>query len=91
MITTTTLPTTMHTDLGLVTITDVRMQRSNGYGQYSIIIDIEFEGSKEQIVQHSTDSQLFDLVYGEPNHTELLLSKAIYIVERSIINYINSL
>ena len=82
---------TLNTILGTVTITDVRMVLSSGYGQYRIIIDFDFEGQNKVIGLNSTDSQLFDLVNGKDNSADLLLQNASYVIECAINDYINSL
>ena len=67
------------------------MTKKSGYGQYNIAIEIEFDGLKEKLNIHSTDSQLFDLINGEDNHAEILLENAKSIIENQISDYISSL
>lgn len=81
----------LNTLLGNLEILDSRMTKKSGYGQYNIAIEIEFEGAKQTLNIHSTDSQLFDLVNGEDSHSELLLENAGSIIENEINNYISSL
>lgn len=81
----------IETILGTVTITDARITRKSGYGQYSINVSINFEGTEEEFNIHSTDSQLFDAANGEDNHSEIVLEQASDTIKRAIENYINSL
>jgi hypothetical protein len=83
--------TTLNTILGQVTILDTRISRSSGYGQYGIIIEIEFEGNKKTIILHSTDSQLFDKAHGEDDHSEIVMNGAKSTIERAVEDYIHSL
>jgi len=82
---------TLETLLGNVIILDTRIARASGFGQYSILIDIEFEGNKKTLKVHSTDSQLFDNANGEDNHSRIVLVNAKYAIENAVENYINSL
>ena len=82
---------TFETLLGEVTLNDARIERSSGYGQYIIVIDITFEGQNKQIKVHSTDSQLFDKAHDEDNHSEIVMEDANFLIEREIEDYINSL
>lgn len=82
---------TLETILGEVTITDARIERASGYGQYTISASIEFEGKKKYLKIHSTDSQLFDAAHGEDNHSEIVLKGAESIIERAVEDYIHSL
>lgn len=82
---------TVETILGEVTILDTRINRSSGYGQYTISIEIEFEGQKKTINLHSTDSQLFDKAHGEDDHSEIVMEGAASSIERAIDDYISSL
>lgn len=77
--------------LGEVTLLSARIVRSSGYGQYSLVLTIEFEGEEEEIRYHSTDSELFDAAHGEDNHDEIVIEKAAYIIEQAINDYISSL
>ena len=82
---------TINTILGDLTINDTRIVRSSGYGQYSIVIDITFEGNQKTIKLHTTDSQLFDAAHGKDDHSEIVYNGAKSTIERSIEDYINSL
>jgi hypothetical protein len=81
----------LETALGEVTILDTRINRSSGYGQYTIAIEIEFEGNKKTISLHSTDSQLFDKAHGEDDHSEIVMNGAKSTIERAVEDYIHSL
>lgn len=83
--------TALNTILGQVTILDTRINRSSGYGQYTIAIEFEFEGDKKTISLHSTDSELFDKAHGEENHSEIVMDGAKSSIEKAIENYIDSL
>jgi hypothetical protein len=83
--------TALNTILGQVTILDTRINRSSGYGQYTIAIEFEFEGDKKTINLHSTESQLFDKAHGEENHSEIVMHGAKSSIEKAIENYIDSL
>jgi len=82
---------TLTTVLGNVEINDVRIVRASGYGQYSIKINIEFEGQNKELSLHTTDSQLFDEANSEDNHSEIVMDGAKTSIENEIENYINSL
>lgn len=82
---------TVNTILGEVVINDTSIVRSSGYGQYTIVVDITFEGQQKTLKLHSTDSQLFDAANGEDNHSEIVLEAAKYTIERGVEDYINSL
>jgi hypothetical protein len=82
---------TLNTVLGPVTITDARIQKASGYGQYTIIIEIEFEGKKITIKEHSNDSRLFDKAYGEDDHAAIVMEDAKNIIEDAVDDYIHSL
>lgn len=84
---------TFETLLGTVKLISISMERSRGYGQYNIIIDLLFEGEKDRVKIHSTDSELWDdyqdlETYDE--REEFLLNRLEYLVERHIDDYISS-
>lgn len=79
------------TDLGEVDIIDTRIKRKSGYGQYSIEIEISFEGKTKTIKLHTTDSQLFDKAYQEEDHSQIVMDGARSSIENAVIDYINSL
>lgn len=85
---------TVNTILGNVTVANVSMNRASGYGQYTIAIEIEFEGNKKTINVHSTDSQLFDTLTDLDSNSEraaYLLENQNFTIETEIEDYINSL
>jgi 2',3'-cyclic-nucleotide 2'-phosphodiesterase (5'-nucleotidase family) len=83
---------TVSTLLGDVTITDVTMSRAFGYGQYLIIIDIDFEGQGACVKVHSTDHKLWDDLQDEETDKEaFLMVRAKSTIETAIENYIGSL
>lgn len=82
---------TYNSSLGPVQITDAKINRSHGYGQYKIEIDFMFSGKNHRLRLHSTDSQLFDAAHGEPNHAEIVLDQAQGTIENAIDDLINSL
>lgn len=83
---------TVSTILGNVIVSDAKIVRASGYGQYLILIDIEFNGTKETISRHSTDSILFDKATDEDvDHSEYVLHHANYIIESAVEDYISSL
>lgn len=74
-------------------LTSISMERGRGYGQYRIVIDILFEGKKDRVKIHSTDSELWDdyqdiETYDE--REEFLLNRIEYLIERHIDDYISS-
>jgi len=84
----------INTVLGNVTVDNVSMNRTSGYGQYTIAVEVEFEGNKKTINVHSTDSQLFDTLTDLDNNSECaayLLENKNYTIESAIEDYINSL
>jgi hypothetical protein len=79
---------------GNVTVTDVAMNRASGYGQYTISINVIFEGNKKTIYVHSTDSQMFDELTDLENNSdrsEYLMTNAKYTIETEIQEFISSL
>lgn len=50
----------INTVFGDVSLTDIEMNRGNGYGQYKVDVTFEFENNRETITFHSTDSEKFD-------------------------------
>jgi hypothetical protein len=80
----------IETNLGEINITDVKMKRSNGYGQYTIQIFFDFNGEGNLLNLHSTDSKLFDEVNGEENQSSILIDKISYLLLREIENFIYS-
>lgn len=86
---------TYNTTLGNVEILDARIVRASGYGQYTIVIDIEFEGERKILKKHSTDSRLFDDATDEDialnGHSAYVMENAKYTIESAIDDYINSL
>jgi hypothetical protein len=73
-----------------VEILDAKIVRASGYGQYSILIDIECNGSKTLKV-HSTDSRLFDDATDEDiavdGHSAYVMENAKYTIESAIDDY----
>jgi hypothetical protein len=85
---------TVTTVLGNVEVTNVSMNRASGYGQYTISIEMEFDGEKHTANLHSTDSQLWDAVSDLDSNTEredYLISKCTYAIEEAVNDYISSL
>jgi len=79
---------------GNVTVANVSMNRTSGYGQYTISIDVIFECNKKTINVHSTDSQMFDELTDLDNiseRAEYLMTNAEYTIGVAIEDYINSL
>lgn len=83
--------TTINTILGEVQIESARIGRARGYGQYTISVEIYFEGKFKTIQIHSTDSRLFDEANGEDNHSEIVMNGAKYVIERAVEDYISNL
>lgn len=83
---------TYTTAAGNVEILDARIVSASGYGQYTIVIDIEFKGENKTLNIHSTDSRLFDKATDDDfNHSEVVLEDAKYTIESAIDDYIGSL
>jgi len=86
---------TYNTALGDVEILDARIVRASGYGQYTIIIDIEFENERKTLKVHSTDSQLWDDATDEDiavdGNSAYVMENAKYTIEAAIDDYLNSL
>ncbi len=86
---------TYNTTLGNVEILDARIERASGYGQYTIVIDIEFEGERKTLKQHSTNSRLWDDATDEDiavdGHSAYVMENAKYTIESAIEDYMNSL
>lgn len=82
---------TIDTILGKVTILSATINRTYRYGQYSVVIEFNFEGQNKILTTHSTDRQLFDEANGEINHTEIVMRRAKYTIESAIKVFINSL
>lgn len=84
---------TIKTSLGKVKIFNASMKKASGYGQYTILLEVFFEGNKI-VSLHSTDSQLFDKLTDLDNNDErskYLLTNQSYLIEREVSDYINSL
>ena len=82
------------TMLGNVEVVEVSLNRATGYGQYRLSIEFIFEGSKQILNIHSTDSKLFDKISDLENNTErseYLMTHSRYTIEAAIEDYINSL
>lgn len=86
---------TYNTALGDVEILDARIVRASGYGQYTIIVDIEFENERKTLKVHSTDSQLWDDATDEDiavdGNSAYVMENAKYTIEAAIDDYLNSL
>ena len=86
---------TYNTSLGDVEILDARIVRASGYGQYTIIVDIEFENERKTLKVHSTDSQLWDDATDEDiavdGNSAYVMENAKYTIEAAIDDYLNSL
>lgn len=55
-------PIKVSTDSGIVTVHSATMKRASGYGQYHIIMDVQYHEHRKELKHHLTDSQLFDLL-----------------------------
>lgn len=81
----------VETIFGKVTVTEARITRSSGYGQYNIYVEYSFEGKDRKISIHTTDSQLFDEANGEDNHFDIVMNGADHLIQRKIENHIDSI
>ncbi len=84
---------TVNTLLGTVaTITGAQMVKKAGYGQYNVEVFIEYNGAKETIRIHSTNSRMYDKVMDmdtQAERSEYLLKKCEYVIEMAIENHFN--
>jgi hypothetical protein len=72
-----------------VNILNVNIYRANGYGQYTIVVDIECDYVLETLNIHTTDSQLFDDANDQDEDIsvmEYLLIHARHTIESAIDN-----
>jgi hypothetical protein len=79
-----------------VNILNVNIYRAHGYGQYTIVVDIECEDVLKALKIHTTDSQLFDDANdhdadSDISRMEYLLIHARHTIESAIDNDISEL
>lgn len=82
---------TVKTILGDVFITDLRMTRAHGHENYQILIYFSHAGKKQEVIQRTSDSQLFDGYQTSQNKAIYLISKCDVLINNAIAKYIYSL
>jgi hypothetical protein len=85
-------PKTIYSLLGPVIINDAKIVLASGHGQYTILIETEFEGKEKTVKLHSTDSELFDKAHGEADQFTILMKNGANMpIKDAVENYYNSL
>ena len=81
----------VETIFGKVTVTEARIRRSSGYGQYNIDVEFSFEKLNYKLSIRTTDSQLFDEANGEDNHFDIVMNGADHLIQSKIEDHIDSI